>query len=269
MRIIMQGVCTMQEQKIAKTIQSVHRALDIWEFLIDSGNGFTLSTIAEKCGLNKTTAFHLLKTLESRGYVEQSFDTQFYKIGWKSYEISTKIFDTGIFLQAGKPYLEQLSDEFNETSFLCQYCKIDGHYESLCQYQIESSNPLHTIAPIGTRMPLHCTAAGKIYLTGLCEDMFDKVFGEGALIAFTENTITDKSILHKQVSKIKKDGFCIEREEFQTGVCTIAVPVVKYTGRIIFSLVMSMPTQRATEERLAKMVEIMKPMAKSLSNLPL
>ena len=53
-------------EKNVKTIQSVHRALDILEFAVFSGNGQKLSTITEHCHLNKTTAFHLIKTLEAR-----------------------------------------------------------------------------------------------------------------------------------------------------------------------------------------------------------
>lgn len=57
------------ENKPVKTIQSVHRALDILEFLVEKGDGQRLSSIADYCHLNKTTAFHLLKTLETRGYI--------------------------------------------------------------------------------------------------------------------------------------------------------------------------------------------------------
>ena len=70
-------------EKNVKTIQSVHRALDILEFAVFSGNGQKLSTITEHCHLNKTTAFHLIKTLEARGYLEQSPDTLSYKTGGK------------------------------------------------------------------------------------------------------------------------------------------------------------------------------------------
>lgn len=253
------------EEKTVKTIQSVHRALNIWEFLIDEGNGFSLATIAEHCGLNKTTAFHLLKTLESRGYVEQSFDTQFYKISWKSYELARKIYDTGNFTQAGKPYLEQLYDKYNETSYLCLYSKIENHFEAICQYSIVSSNLLHTIAPVGSRLPLHCTAVGKAYLSSLSREMFNTVLGNDPLAKFTQNTITDRDLLYNQVQQIKQQGYCIEYEEFQPDVCSLAIPVIKYTGRAIFSLAVSMPVQRATDQTVSKIIAEMIPMAQELS----
>jgi predicted transcriptional regulator len=79
-------------EKNVKTIQSVHRALDILEFAVFSGNGQKLSTITEHCHLNKTTAFHLIKTLEARGYLEQSPDTLSYKTGGKVFELASKAY---------------------------------------------------------------------------------------------------------------------------------------------------------------------------------
>ena len=78
-------------EKNVKTIQSVHRALDILEFAVFSGNGQKLSTITEHCHLNKTTAFHLIKTLEARGYLEQSPDTLSYKTGGKVFELAPSL----------------------------------------------------------------------------------------------------------------------------------------------------------------------------------
>ena len=75
-----------------KRIQSLDRALDIVELLIETGDGVKLSEIAAATGLNKTTAFHLIKTLEDRGYVEQSPDTLKYKTGYKMFENASRLY---------------------------------------------------------------------------------------------------------------------------------------------------------------------------------
>lgn len=255
------------EKKSPKTIQSVQRALDILEFITEGGDGYPLSKIADACGLNKTTTFHLLKTLESRGYVEQSFDTQFYKDGWKLYALSSSAFNNQNIVQAGRPFLMRLFQEFNETALLCYCGSVNGRYMSMCFCQLESTNPLHTTMSVGTFAPLHCTAAGKTYLIGLSKEMLDLELNQ-ELTAYTPHTITDPDLLRADIEKIRQQGYCIEREEYQEGVCTVAVPVFKYTGRTIFSLVLSMPVQRAADERLNLMLERMIPMAKELSKMP-
>lgn len=257
----------MLEEKAPKTIQSVNRALDILEFILESGNGYPLATISEKCGLNKTTAFHLLKTLENRGYIEQSFDTHFYKSGWKLYSIATSAFENQNIVKIGKPYMEKLFQEFNETVLLCYCGKVQDRHRGICFCQLESTNPLHTTLPVGSILPLHCTSVGKTYLMNLPKNFLDQALNR-KLESYTNRTITDPDVLRTQLFQIKKQGYCIEMGEYQEHVCTLAVPVIKYTGRTIFSLVISMPEQRAQKERLDKMITAMLPMAKELSAMP-
>lgn len=256
------------EDKQIKNIQSVHRAFEIWEYIIDGGAGYRLSEIAEHCNLNKTTAYHLLKTLEARGYIEKNFDTQNYKMGWKSFDIASKIYDNQNVVQLGKPYLERLFRQFNETVLLCYCGWVKDCFMGTCLYQFESTRPVHTSTPVGTHLPLHCTAQGKMYLTGLSEKMLEKHMETLEMTAFTPNTITDKTELKKQLGILRKQGYCIEREEFQEGVCTIAYPVFKHTGRVVVSVVISLPVQRADEAYLDTLEEAMEPVARELSRMP-
>ena len=257
------------EERQVKIIQSVNRALEILEFLMDAGDGFPLATIADKFNLNKTTTYHLLKTLESRGYVDQSFDTKFYKPGWKIYDIASKTWGNQTLVKAGKPYLEVLNKMFDETVLLCYSGMMNKKIEGICFCEIESSNPLRTSCPPGTILPLYCTSQGIEYLTGLAPDKYEEATKTIEFIPYTRNTILDLVTLRERVAQAKHDGFCIEREEFQEGVCTVAVPVFKYTGRVLFSLVISMPTQRATNKRFEEMIAAMKPMAEELSRVSL
>lgn len=264
--LFLEVALTMEEKQV-KNIQSVHRAFEIWEYIIEGGAGYRLSEIAEHCNLNKTTTYHLLKTLESRGYVEKNFDTQNYKMGWKSFDVASQIYDNQNVVQLGRPYLEKLFQEFNETVLLCYCGWVKNCYMGTCFCQFESTNPLHTSIPVGTHLPLHCTAQGKLYLSNLSDNMLEKHFETLDMKAFTPYTITSKERLKEQLKDLKKKGYCIEREEYQEGVCTIAVPVLKYTGRVVSSIVVSLPVQRASEEYLQKIKDRMIPMSKELSNM--
>lgn len=256
-----------QTEKQIKTIQSVHRALDIWEYLIESGDGFPLSKIAEECNLNRTTAFHLLKTLQSRGYVEQSFDTQFYKLGWKSYEITTKIFAKQNIVRESIPYMEQLFHKFNETVFLVHCMQVDGHHRASCFYQIESTDPLHTSQAVGTLLPLFCTSFGRTYLMNLPDDILKAELSQ-PMASYTSHTKATREAVLCEVQTAKQKGYSVEYEEYQEGVCTVAVPIVKYTGRTIFSLVISIPSQRANSDRIHEILSEMLPISQELSKRP-
>ena len=265
-RFIMLWEAYMDKEKNRTTIQSVTRALDILEYIVKTGDGFPLGKIAEACHLNKTTAYHLLRTLESRGYVEQSYDSQFYKAGWMLYTIAGKTFENLTVVQAARPYVQQLFDKYNETIILCYGAQGADKKIGFCLYEMESDKPLHSSMPTGTQFPLHCTAAGKLYLASLPEAMRKEELNH-TLEKYTVNTVTDKETLADQLQQVKKLGFCIEKEEYQEGVCTIAVPVYKYTGRVIFSLGISLPIQRAENDVIKEMITFMKPMANELSKI--
>ena len=104
-----------EEQKSVKNIQSVHRALDLLEAVCERGYGYKLGDLAARCGLNKTTAFHLLKTLEARGYIEQSYDTQMYKLGWKSFDLFADAYEKIDSTTIALPYMEKIHDIVDET----------------------------------------------------------------------------------------------------------------------------------------------------------
>lgn len=253
-------------EKNVKTIQSVHRALDILEFVVFSGNGQKLTTITEHCGLNKTTAFHLIKTLETRGYLEQSPDTLSYKTGGKVFEVASKAYQNINLTTICQPYLEQLASHFNETVGVYHYSKINGLTQVLCTSYVESTQPVRVSVTVGKWLPLLHTAAGYIFLSSLSTDMLKEIlFSEG------HELLSDSEFcsLAKDLQNIHTSGYCIESEEYDDGVVNIAVPIYKYTGRPIAAICMSMPVQRAKKETLDEVISKMKSISREISSLPL
>ena len=253
-------------EKNVKTIQSVHRALDILEFAVFSGNGQKLSTITEHCHLNKTTAFHLIKTLEARGYLEQSPDTLSYKTGGKVFELASKAYQNINLTTICQPYLEQLVSEFNETVGVYHYSKINGLTQVLCTSYVESTHPVRVSVAVGKWLPLMHTASGYIFLSSLSSDALKEI-----LISDGHSSLSDSdfSSLKEKLEKIHTSGICLEQEEYVEGVVNIAVPIYQYTGRPIAAICVSTPVQRAQEELLNKMTEKLKKISREISSLPL
>lgn len=247
----------MAEEKQAKTIQSVHRALDLLECIADSGYGYRLGEVAARCGLNKTTAFHLLKTLESRGYIEQSYDTQYYKVGWKTLETFGDVYKKMDSPAIAMPYMERICARLDETVSLYYYVKMGERYKGICLAQLESEQPLRYTSRVGARIPLHCTAAGKVRFLGYSSQMLAEQLELLDFEAHTPATVTDKQTLAEQLEVIRRQGYCIEREEYQPGICSVAVPLFKYTGRVTYALAVEVPAARADEERLSQIAAVM------------
>lgn len=239
-----------------KTIQSVDRALDILECLCLK-NSYKLGDLAEACSLNKTTAFHILKTFEARGYVEKSYDTQVYKLGWKGFELFAGLYQNIDVKPIIIPYMERLRDLTDETVTLNYFAKIDNYYTSINFIQLESSQSLKYSSKIGEHSPIHCTAAGKVRFLGYSKSMLEEQLRNTPFDPYTEHTVTDREVFLTQLDEIRKNGYCIEKEEYLPGICSVAVPMFKYTGRVIYALSVNVPSLRASDDRLKEIAAIM------------
>lgn len=255
------------EKKQTKNIQSIHKALDILEFLVQSGDGQKLSTIASHCGLNKTTAFHIVKTLEARGYIEQSPDSLKYKSGGALFALGTSLYKNVNLTPICKPYMEQLYSAFHETVSLYHYSRLGNSKQALCVYFIESDYPVRATVSVGKWQPLYCTAVGKLYLAALSKDALGKALADTPIEALTPHTVNSREALEAQLREIKSNTVCMEREEAEEGVVNIAVPIFKYSGRVLCAICVTIPIQRATEGRLQEISAAMLPVSQALSAL--
>ena len=250
-----------------KTIQSVDRALDILECLCLK-NSYKLGELAEVCNLNKTTAFHILKTFEARGYVEKSYDTQVYKLGWKGFEIFAALYQNIDVKPIIIPYMDRIRELTDETVTLNYFAKVDRYYASIDFIQLESSQSLKFSSKIGGRSPIHCTAAGKVRFLGYSDAMLQEQLENTPFDRYTDRTVTDRELFRKQLDEIRKKGYCIEKEEYLPGICSVAVPMFKYTGRVIYALSVHVPSLRASDERLQEIAEIMMDVLSSATTCP-
>ena len=257
-----------KQEKEVKTIQSVNRALDLLEAVIEYTGGYRLGELAQKCGLNKTTAFHLLKTLEARGYVEQSYDTQLYKAGWKSLDLFSSFYQNLDIRPIALPYMEQIQDRTDETVTLYFYSRIDNYYMAVANIQLESSQELKFSSRLGSRIPLHCTAAGKVRLLGYSDEMLDEQLRHMPLNRYTTRTITNVTVLRREVEQIRQNGFCIEQGEYDESLCSVAVPLFKYTGRVMWGMTVTLPTVRATDKKLNEIAAVLMDVLRYATNHP-
>lgn len=256
----------MEEEKKVKNIQSVHRALDVLEYLVEGGGGKKLSEIAAACNLNKTTAFHIVKTLEARGYVEQSPDSLKYKYGGTLFQMATQVYQNVDLIAVCTPYMEQLLERYHETVGLYHYMKLDDAIQALCIQYLESTNPVKVALSVGKWFPLHCTAVGKLYLSGLNKQQLNMELGRAGRLGVSQENFAQ---ICTQLEEIRGQCYCIEREEFEDGIVNIAFPIYKWSGRVMASICMSIPTQRATDKLLSEVAEQMIPFSRQLSAMNL
>lgn len=248
------------EPKNRNTIQSIERALRILEEFTAKEKELGVTDLAKRVGLNKSTCFGILQTLQSKGYLEQNEDNGKYCLGLKLFELG-QTYEAGLELrEISKPFLQLLVEKTRETVHLVVKNQMDAVYIE----KVEGPSAINIISQVGRRVNLHCTGVGKCLLAYFPPEYFDTVMQRN-LIKFTPHTITDKLRLIQELKHIRERGFSIDDEEIELGLRCVAAPIFNHKGETIGAISISGPTNRITYERIAELSILVKETAGDIS----
>jgi DNA-binding IclR family transcriptional regulator len=240
-------------RQIAQTdtlVQSVNRALDILDFLIETSGGAPLSRICEGTGLNISTVHRLLATLIAHGYVRQDSGTKEYHLGPQSLRLAQSALGHFDIRSHAMDALRRLASEARELSNLAVLS--GDHVIYIAQVPAEERS-IQMFTQLGARVPLHCSGVGKAILAHLSETSVERLIGGRSLAAFTVKTITNSLALKNELEQIRLRGYAIDDEEREEGVRCLAAPVFQSSGEVIAAVSISGPSGRLPLEQLPKL----------------
>lgn len=242
------------------SVQSVDRVLDIIEVLSTEQDGLGVTTIANKVGLHKSTAHRLLTTLANRGYVAKTGEGN-YKIGLKLIEAVSCYINSLELQTEARPYLMQLTGELGLTSHL-------GILDRDMVVYIEKMDVVSSIrmySQIGLRMHSYCSSLGKCLLSNYSKEELNGIMKDCSFIRFTNNTIGSMEELHKEINKVRKQGWAMDNEEYEIGHRCIGAPIYDYKGDIIAAISASGPKNLIKDDRILEVANAVKKAALELS----
>lgn len=225
-------------------IQSVDRALSILEFFTQENPEAGVSDIARGLGLNKSTTFGLLCTLERRGYAEQNPENGKYRLGLKTLDLSAAKLEGFDIARIAHPILVALVASLGETVHLAVYDRGEVIYID----KVESDNTLRIASFVGKRNPAYCTGVGKCLLAFQPKEEIERVLAAG-LKSRTSSTISDPKRLRDELGRVRERGQACDNEEFVEGLVCSAAPVRNFRGEVCAAVSLSAPTIRASGDR--------------------
>jgi len=235
----------VRREKSNYTIQSVSHSLDVLEQFNGSVDEIGVTELSKRLKLHKNNVFRLLATLEARGYIEQNKVTENYRLGLKCLQLGqTFINQMGLLLQA-RSTLEDLVKITKESAFVA----IRKGAAIVPLEFVEPSRPVRVVSFLGTALPVHCTAAGKVYLVFESEGGLSQTLPE-RLDRHTEKTITDRKVLVEQMQQVSETGYAVDHGEFSQDVSSVAVPVRDYTRTLVGVLGVAGPGHRLSPETI-------------------
>lgn len=230
------------------SVQSVDRALDIMEYLSEQKRACGVTEISNSVGLHKSTVHRLLNTLMNRGYVEKDFDSDNYMVGKRVLMLGSSVLDRMDVRTVARPYIRRLSERVNEVVHLSI---LDGD-EAVYIDKVESlrQGSVRMNSQIGKRVPLYCTAVGKILLSALKAEQVAELLTGKEMYKFTAHTIGSVGDYLKELDKVRKAGYSTDEMEHEEGIRCIAAPIYDRKGKITASVSISGPIFHMTEERM-------------------
>jgi DNA-binding IclR family transcriptional regulator len=217
------------------TIQSVDRALKILSLFSPSTPVLGVTDISKKMNLAKPTAHGLIQTLVDNGFLLKDSDTKKYSLGLKIYELGIFLSGTLKINQAGYQALQRLS---KKTGLMARIA-IWNNGDVLVTLNLMPDVQIPMFQQLGPSVPAHCTGIGKAILSTFTPETLENYLSVTGLEKYTENTITDKSRLIRELEASAKRGYCLEKEEFMKGLSCIAVPVLNSSGKVEGSVSLS------------------------------
>lgn len=239
----------MKRSKSDYVIQTVTNALRVLEAFRDQDE-LGVTELSRRLRLHKNNVFRLLATLEDKGYVEQCADSDRYQLGVRCLELGYSYGRSGGLLGHARPILEGLVEATGETA----------HLGALRDYEVthlDGEQPdqlVLTGVRVGRRLPVHCTALGKVLLgfgDRHLQERFDRLCAaDGTLAARTAATITDRDKFFEHLRSVASQGFALDLEESEAGLCCAAAPVFAASGRLVAALSISGPAFRMSRDTL-------------------
>jgi IclR family transcriptional regulator, acetate operon repressor len=226
-------------------IQALDRAFLILDVIADAGGEAKLTEIANIAGLNISTCHHLISTLHNWGYVARGPNSRSYVLGSRILHLSAACLRQVDLPRRAQSFVDRLNDQTCEAVHLA----IMQDTNLVNVLRRDARHAVRVDAGLGGNSnAAHATATGKAILAWLPPTELDRIVADKGLTAFTPHTITDIDRLKEELRLTRRNGFAVDREEFQLGVVCIGAAIRDHAGAVVGSIGVSSPVFRATAE---------------------
>lgn len=243
-------------------VKTLLKGLDLLDIVAEANRPLSVSDIAEAHDLDMGTVHRFLNTFVRKRYIAQDPHTKQYFLGAKVLRLSRMFYEQHHIYDLSRSELIELSGLCQET---VQLSVISAIPCAILVDEIKGSDAAAVSMAIGTQLPLHCSAAGKVLLAMHEEEVRERIVDNLSLDNCTKQSITKKQQLLAHLQDIKKQGWAEENNEFSEGLHAIAAPIFNVHQQPVAALSIVCPAFRYQKTKMHKHVAAMSELAKRIS----
>ena len=239
------------------------RAFRILTVVSDHDEGCGLVEIAQALDLPKQTVHRLIKQLELSGLLVRLPGSKRLFLGRPVHQLAIRSLTHGPSRQVRHGILKALVDEIGETCNLTALVDSDVLYLD----RVETAAPLRFYLHPGSRVPAHCSATGKLFLSQMTASQRRRLLAAVPLEKFTQNTYTSFDALEQEIGQVRDQGYAFDNEEFLPGLFCLGVLVPAPQGHSNMGLAVQAPSIRFTRERAMSILPTLRCAAEAIGRI--
>ena len=246
---------------MGKLITSLQKGLNVLCCFGFDEETISAREISKRLNIPLSTTYRYLETLEERGFLAKDSDIGNYRLGFMIFQMGNISSLQINLINVAVLHMKSLASLSSETVLLT----IISGWKTLCIESIEASRRVKLTLERGSSFPLHAGAPSKILLAYQKDSFIDYFLKNVVLTKYTDNTITDPTLLRKELQTIREQGFAFSKEEVDLGVCAIAAPVFYSKGKIAAGITVAGPAERINNENKPKLIQMVRDGANRIS----
>lgn len=212
---------------------TIDKALELLFHLHEQAGARGVSELGRALKLPKSTAHRLLASLSRRGLVERDALGR-YRPGIALVALGLGVLEREPLVEASRPVLERTAEALGETIFLSGARA--GRLYVLDKQ--EGTGFLRAAPRVGSEIPAHATAIGKIYLAFAPDELRR---ADATLHGFTRATLVDRRLLAAEIERVRASGVAEMRDEWIPGLSGLAVPI-RLGARLFGAIAVAAPS---------------------------
>jgi IclR family acetate operon transcriptional repressor len=237
------------------------KAVAILEAIATARRPLGISEFGVLLGIPKATAHRIAHMLEDEGLLQREPGSNRYVPGARLERLGLDIVAASMSRAPRHAILQSLSQQIGET---CNFGVMAGSHVVYLD-RVESAWPFGLRFEPGSRVPLHCTSMGKLFLSLLPAPKRALMLRSIPLYRYTENTFTDVVRLEEELKKVHAAGVSVDNQEFLAGVVCVAVPVHSPRKQAVAALAISAPLARMSLQQGITHIPLLQAAAKQLA----
>lgn len=214
-------------------VPALERGLQLLGLFNARQRSLGMTEMAERLSVSPSALYRIVQTLQDMGYLN--------RVERNQYELGARVLNDGFaylssrdIVEIALPHLNALRDS---TSLSC-HLSIREQTESLYIYRAFAPQRLTVNIPVGTRLPCHSTALGRILLTALDADAVAQLYQHVRLDDYPPPAPRTLLELQDTLAEDRERGWVLHRSDYSTAIAT---GIRNHAGQVVAAINLSGP----------------------------